>query len=302
MKKSLVIILCAGVLFAGAARAEEAPEFTVRPVKFTCAAPLPEALVPKFSFADEDATTSRYDIVFMISGTGIIAVMPDTLRIESVKTPDGAEISRDYRDLSNCAPGRENTVAKDGKSGLFSVSVKSDAPAPKASPTVRGSIKVKTSAKAETATRSVKVGDAAETAELGPFGAEMSIRGGTLRVKLTGQSERLVSLEAVAGGQKLPTSVTRTRTAGGGFDGGMSFSSSSTEFSGGVTKTTFNQNTPAKEMANAFVKTQTTSDAAGEDTHSYSFPMLKGADEATLSLTYWDDPQERAVPFEVTVF
>ena len=169
--------------------------------------------------------------------------------------------------------------------------------APKVSPTVKGSIRLKTSAKAETAAHTVKIGAAAENVGLGPFDVSVSAQRQTLRVKLTGPGELIASFTATADGQKLSTSHTRFTSAG--YTGNFSFSTQSAESSGSTTRTSFNQGASFSDFMDSSAPPPTDGE---NDSRTYSLPLPKNAGEATITLTYWSDPREQTVPFETKVF
>ena len=316
MKKIIPQLFCFATLSSLVASADDLPQFTVKPVRFTCVAPLPDALSPamkslaaggpfaSFPMLDakkEDASKTRCEAVFLVSGSGLIAVHSESLKLDRIATPDGADISRDYRGLATFTAGREGHVSEDGKFGMFSVNLATDAPV--VSPLVfKGSIRLKTSAKAETATHTAQLPLAeAESVKLGPFDVTLTTQRQNLRVKLAGPRELLASLEITVDGQKISKSSSRVSSSGVNASFTITTHGTETSTKSGVTTTTFNNsaNASVMDMVDAL---STTMKSDGDNMDNYTFTLPKDATKANLTLTYWSDPQDQTLPFEATVF
>ena len=318
MKKLLtsVSFLCvAGVAWADEPVAEPAL-FTVAPVRLVCIPPLPEGLPPMIQgklavaaafvpSAGEPAKT-RYEIFMLATGAGLIAIQPGTLQIDHAKKPDGTNIARDYRGLSSYAAGTLPTVSEDGRFGLFTIQITTEDPAPVLPLDIKGSIRVKTSDKSETATLTARLQEEQEPAQLGPYEVSVSVQRQTLRVKITGPNDLFSKLEVESGGQKLSSSASHMFTGGGLNAGGAAVSNISITMSatgvnaaGETTATAVTPNPAVQNMVQNFVFSSLQD---GVESRTYSFALPKDAEEAQLFLTFWTDPKEEELAFEAAVF
>jgi len=309
-----VSFLCLAAV--GVAWADETPAFTVAPVRLVCSPPLaeelPQSLKNKLAIgsafipsAGEPGKT-RYEIHMLATGNGLIAIQPDTLRVEYAKTPDGADIARDYRGLSTCSAGALPAVSEDGKFGLFTLQIATDEPAPVLPLEIKGSIRVKTSDKAETAAHTAQLAAEAEPVNLGPYEVAVSVQRQTLRVKITGPNDLFSTLEVESGGQKLAPSSSHLFMGGGLNAGGAAVSNISITMSsvginadGETTVTPVEPNNAIQNMVQnfAFASLQD-----GAESRTYSFALPKDTTEAQIFLTHWTDPKEEELAFEAAVY
>ena len=313
-----VFFLCmaAACVARAAEPVAEPAAFTVAPVRLVCSPPLPEglpqSLLNKLAVgntpmpAGGDDAKTRYEIFMLATGAGLIAIQPGTLQMAHAKTPGGADIARDYRGLSTATAGALPAVSEDGTFGLFTIHIATDDPAPVLPLDIKGSIRVKTSDKAETATHTAQLDADSEPAQLGPYEVAVSVHRQTLRVKITGPNELFSSLEVESGGEKLASSSSHM-FLGGGLNPGntavsnisISFNTTAVNADGETTATAIDASTTMQDMVKNFVFA---SAAEGAGSRTYSFTLPKDAGEATISLTYWTDPLERDLPFEASVF
>jgi len=232
----------------------------------------------------------------LLTGAGIIAIKHDTLKIESVKTPGGDELSLDEKGKSKCKPGIAAPVSNDGKSGLFSFGFTSEETAPRMPLTVAGSIVAKVSPKTETATHKSELEEDAEAVELGPFKVAVTAQRRTLRVQIEGPSELFANLEVESGGNKFAS-------AGASVSSSSTSSVSNTQISfssgSGTSKTTFTQNSTSSDFA-SFMSRPATKSAKDTQTHTFTLPA--GAKDAIITITYWTEPRDKTIPFDVKVF
>jgi len=293
----------------GVAWADEPPEFTVTPVRMVCSAPLPAGLPLSIKNAAlgstlfmplvADTEKSRYEISFLATGTGLVAILPDTLRVDSVKNPDGANIARDYRGLSTCTAGPHTTVSDDNRHGVFSIHIATDEPAPQTPLEIKGSIRVKTAEKTETLAHTAQLDDTGEPVELGPFKIAVSVHRQNLRVKITGPGELFAGLEAESGGETLSASTSNIQFAGATLSNiSITMSTTATNTDGETTRVAFDNNAMRDMAQNSF----TFSSNQDGESRTYSFPLPKDAAEANLSLSYWTELKEQDLPFEANVF
>ena len=320
MKKILspVSFLCtaaAAVAWAAEPAAEPAA-FTVAPVRAVCSAPLPAGLPPTlknaalgsaFMLPAGENEKTRYEIFLLVSGAGLIGIQPATLQVDGAKNPEGENIARDYRGLSTTTAGMQAPVSEDGKFGVFSIVINTDEPAPQMPLDIKGSIRVKTSGKAETAAHTAQLEDTGEPVNLGPFEVAVSVQRQVLRVKVTGSLELFAGLEAESGGQKLGASTSNIQFfSGGGINAGnanisnisISLNTTAVNADGGAATVSFDQGAMQEMVKNAMFPAA----QGGEESRTFSFPLPKDAAEARISLTYWTDPKEQELPFEAVVF
>jgi len=246
-----------------------------------------------------EADKTRYEVSFLVTGTGIIAIQPATLEINHVKTPGGTDIARDDRGLSTCTAGQNATVSDDNRHGVFSLHIAADEPAPQTPLEIKGSIRVKTAGKAETVSHTAQFDEMDEPVKLGPFEVAVTVQRQTLRVKITGPVELFAGLEAESGGEALSASTSNIQFAGATLSN-ISITMNATGTADGETSTrvSFDNNAMRDAVKNSF----TFSSNQDGESRAYSFPLPKDAAEVKLSLTHWTETKEQDLPFEAVVF
>ena len=277
--KKIILSACA----IGAAQTATAQAFAVETVSFNYAKPYPRELrADPFNFrwrpgeSAESPTSPKYEVGFLVTGLGIVAIQPESLSIEHIRTRSGKDISRDYRGLRAYTMGNtarihnENmNVTQDGKNAYFSIQGTSDALPPGEVPQIKGSVTVQYALAADSKTMAFNVAEPF-TERVGPFQFSVSWtddQGGSLDFKLEGDKSNLINLKAEVNGVSYHSNI---RSWGDGRARGF----------------------PGMNMG-----------GRNENEFGYSIPGRMGADiakdaEITVTLDYWTELKTRVLPFE----
>ncbi len=219
MRKCVSMLVCALSLSCVAAESDEVT-FTVQPISFNYAKPLPENLNQQnrteyfrgmFDNPYQNSMSPRFELGCLITGLGLVSFPEDALKIDFIKTRDGKDISRDYRGLRAYAMATTKSslaspVADDGKNAVFMICGFSDELTPGDVPHIKGSITVDCSMTFEQTVLPLKTNETSEQ-QVGPFTLSIEPKN-DVRLMIQGNRENLISLTFDMDGQTYDASST----------------------------------------------------------------------------------------------
>ncbi len=174
MKRCIFYLACA-LAFACARAEQEAEKFSVDIIGLSFLQPLPRNL-PYFMRHPRASNIGlyhnpgipRFELRFLLSGEGITNLPATGVDIEFIKTPDGRDVSRDYRGKPIVQPGFETAgISDDRKNAHFNMWGVPDALVPGEPLHIKGSVTVNYMLASETETITLKTGEVAEQ-QVGP--------------------------------------------------------------------------------------------------------------------------------------
>jgi hypothetical protein len=177
MKNTLLIsiaaALLAGIVSASAQEAASAPQASAQGAASVAAAPIQYAFnLPKIEGLPMNLRPMGEDkigckITYLVAGNGITEIVSDSLKIESITSKDGKDISKNNRGRDAWSMDRFPRISDDGKLATFSIFVATDAPT--VMPNIKASLNMKSADRTETARLAFKTSEKGKTQKAGPL-------------------------------------------------------------------------------------------------------------------------------------
>ena len=169
-------------------------------IQYTCVYSLPEASGLPFSVKPMNAEKTGCEITYLVEGNNLTGIDTDSVRIESIMSKAGDDLSKDKRGRSTWRIGSFPKIDDDGKYATFSLFVATEAPM--TIPAPKGTISIKTANKIETQTLTFKTNEKGNEQKAGPFIFSISDDVG-FSIRMKGDGSLISEISINAGGKNI---------------------------------------------------------------------------------------------------